>query len=91
MKYLVDTHALLWARSAPQLLAREALALFEDPDSALYVSVVSLWECAIKCSVGELALPSDFYRGVADDYEILGVELRHASATMSRRYGSVAG
>lgn len=84
MKYLVDTHALLWARSAPQLLAREALALFEDPDSALYVSVVSLWECAIKCSVGKLALPSDFYRGVADDYEILGVELAHVEA-----YGSL--
>jgi len=84
LSYLVDTHALLWARSAPSLLAEETLALFEDPDSGLHVSVASLWECAIKCSVGKLTLPADFYRSVADDYQILGIKTAHVEA-----YGSL--
>ena len=58
--YLVDTHALLWARSEPNLLSAEALSLFDDPDSVLYVSLASLWECAIKSSIGKLILPEGF-------------------------------
>lgn len=80
MRYLVDTHALLWARSAPDRLSPETLSLFSDPDSALCVSIASLWECAIKCSVGKLNVPAGFYRSVVDDYEILGIEVAHLEA-----------
>ena len=80
LSYLLDTHALLWARAAPDLLSPEALAVFEDRDSALYVSVASLWECAIKCSIGKLTLPAEFHRVVATDYDILGIETAHLEA-----------
>lgn len=80
MRYLLDTHALLWARAAPALLSDEAQAVFESSDTTLYVSMATLWECAIKRSIGKLELPDNFYEIVAEDYEILGIELSHLVA-----------
>ena len=77
MRYLLDTHALLWARAAPHLLSADALAVLERDDNALYLSIASLWECAIKSSIGKLDVPGDFLRTVAGDYEILGIDVSH--------------
>ena len=80
MRYLLDTHTLLWARTAPNVLSADALAVLESADSALYLSIASLWECAIKSSIGKLDVPDEFYRTVAADYEILGIEVSHVEA-----------
>lgn len=80
MRYLLDTHTLLWARAAPALLSEEARTVFESSDTTLYVSMATLWECAIKRSIGKLELPDNFYAIVADDYEILGIEIAHLEA-----------
>lgn len=80
MRYLLDTHTLLWARSAPERLSREALTILQSTGDTLYVSMASLWECAIKSSVGKLDVPADFYRIVSNDYEVLGIELSHVEA-----------
>ena len=80
MKFLVDTHALLWARSSPDMLGDQARALFEDPSAALHVSIASLWECAMKSSIGKLSVPAGFYASVAEDYQILGVDFAHVEA-----------
>ena len=83
MRYLLDTHTLLWARAAPDLLSADALAVLESADNALYLSIASLWECAIKSSIGKLDVPDDFYRTVAGDYEILGIDVSHVEACAS--------
>ena len=80
MRYLLDTHTLLWARTAPNVLSADALAVLESADSALYLSIASLWECAIKSSIGKLDVPDEFYQTVAADYEILGIEVSHVEA-----------
>ena len=80
MRYLLDTHTLLWARAAPDRLSANALAVLESPDNALYLSVASLWECAIKSSIGKLDIPDSFFRTVAGDYEILGIDISHVGA-----------
>ena len=80
MRCLLDTHALLWARSAPGLLSVDALAVLQSPDNVLYVSIASLWECAIKASIGKLEIPDDFHRIVASDYEVLGIDVSHVEA-----------
>ena len=89
MRYLLDTHALLWARGAPDQLSPEALAVLESTGNMLYLSVASLWECAIKYSIGKLEVPDGFFRTVAGDYEIPGVETAHveecAKLPMHRR------
>ena len=83
VRYLLDTHALLWARAAPERLSREALAVLRSTDNTLYVSMASLWECAIKCSIGKLVVPAGFYRIVSEDYEVLGIDLAHVEACAS--------
>ena len=42
MRYLLDTHTLLWARAAPDLLSADALAVLESADNVLYLSIASL-------------------------------------------------
>ena len=80
MRYLLDTHTLLWARATPDLLSADALAVLESADNVLYLSIASLWECAIKSSIGKLDVPDDFYRTVAGDYELLGIDVSHVEA-----------
>ena len=48
MKYLLDTHIILWAAVDVKKLSRKAKSLLEDPDNILYFSPVSLWEVSIK-------------------------------------------
>lgn len=56
MRILLDTHALLWfVEGSPNLSAR-AHALIDDPTNQKVVSLISLWEIAIKHSLGRLAL-----------------------------------
>ena len=80
MRYLLDTHTLLWARATPDLLSADTLAVLESADNVLCLSIASLWECAIKSSIGKLDVPDDFYRTVAGDYELLGIDVSHVEA-----------
>ena len=48
MKFLLDTHLLLWAASEPSRLSLATIALLEDSESELLFSAASLWEVAIK-------------------------------------------
>ncbi len=80
MRYLLDTHVLLWARSAPEKLSAIAVAILESEESELSVSIASLWECAIKSSLGKLVVPDNFCRIIAHDYNILGLEIAHLQA-----------
>jgi hypothetical protein len=52
MTLLIDTHLLLWAAGQPQKLSRVARRLLDAPDARPWFSAVSLWEVAIKHSLG---------------------------------------
>ena len=57
MKYLLDTHALVWAVESPQLLAAKCRRLLLDGQNhPLGVSAISLWEIAHKATAGRLQL-----------------------------------
>lgn len=56
MNALLDTHAFLWAISAPERLGRGARSALSEP-GCLQLSVASLWECVVKFSLGKLKLP----------------------------------
>ena len=57
MKLLLDTCALLWIATDDRALSRAARAAFSDPENAVYLSAVSVWEIALKHSQGKLPLP----------------------------------
>lgn len=56
MKYLLDTHALIWAIMDTDKLSVQARNILEDPDHVILVSAISFWEIALKFSIGKLSL-----------------------------------
>jgi PIN domain nuclease of toxin-antitoxin system len=84
MKLLIDTHLLLWAAASPERLGEAATALMADPENALYFSVASLWEVAIKSSLGREDFQVDtarLRRGLVDNgYIELPIVAGHAIA-----------
>ena len=47
-RLLLDTHAFVWALTAPERLAAPACAVLEDPSRVVLLSAASIWEIAIK-------------------------------------------
>jgi len=84
MKYLLDTHILLWAATQPAKLSKAAQKLIENRDHILYFSAASLWEISIKNSLGRTDFsvdPAALRRGLLDnDYVELPISAQHAVA-----------
>jgi len=57
MRVLLDTHAFLWFIGDAPELSPFARGLIADEDTELLLSAASLWEMAIKYSIGKLQLP----------------------------------
>jgi PIN domain nuclease of toxin-antitoxin system len=53
---LLDTHAFLWFVADNPRLSKAARVLIEAEDSQPFLSMASLWEIAIKISLGKLEL-----------------------------------
>ena len=60
MKYLLDTHTLLWFLKGDKKLSDKARRLIDSPRNSKFLSIVSLWEIAIKVSLGKLVLDKPF-------------------------------
>jgi PIN domain nuclease of toxin-antitoxin system len=59
MKLLLDTHAFMWWHSEPEYIPKDILALIQNPENEVILSVVSLWEMQIKVQLGKLTLRDD--------------------------------
>ena len=88
MRVPLDTCALVWFLRGDPELPETAARLIEDPDTEAFISVVSIWEIAIKASLGKIEAPA----GLQDSlelklqeagFQILPVEFHHASAVYS--------
>ena len=55
----MDTHALLWWLSDDPALSPAARTAIADPTNEPLISVVSIWEIAIKRSLGKLSVPDE--------------------------------
>ena len=56
MKLLLDTHTLLWIVTRDRRLSKTARQLFLDTSNAVFLSIASIWEIAIKKSLNRLTL-----------------------------------
>ncbi|MGL5807371.1 MAG: type II toxin-antitoxin system VapC family toxin [Xenococcaceae cyanobacterium] len=56
---LLDTHVWLWLLHEPNQLSESARVIIdaEEPLQGLLVSAISVWEIAVKSSIGKLTLP----------------------------------
>ncbi|CAA6811937.1 MAG: FIG00461460: hypothetical protein [uncultured Thiotrichaceae bacterium] len=58
MRLLLDTHVVIWALSEPDRLSAKSKELIQSADQ-LFVSSASIWEMAIKESIGKLEIDLD--------------------------------
>ncbi len=81
MKLLLDTHLLLWAAGAPEQISTFGRTMLENPDNMLMFSPASLWEVAIKRSLGRADFQVDarlLRRGLLDHgYQELPIISEH--------------
>jgi PIN domain nuclease of toxin-antitoxin system len=52
MRLMLDTHVAIWALETPQKLGLDARRLIDDAANDIAVSVVTIWEIAIKRGLG---------------------------------------
>lgn len=81
MRYLLDTHAFLWAAVDDPELPRAARAIIIQPKNECFLSAASVWKMAIKLSLGKLALSlslEQFVRhGLQNGIRLLDVTADH--------------
>lgn len=75
---LLDTHIWLWLLHEPIKLSGKAKAAIdtEEPHNALLVSAISVWEIAVKSSIGKLnlSLPIDEWYKLAREHSGIIIE-----------------
>ena len=81
MKYLVDTHVLIWYLESNPNLSTNAKTILEDGNTQCFVSMATLWEMAIKIALARLELKTDFEK-IKDlistsSFEILPIQFEH--------------
>ena len=75
MRVLLDTCAFLWFIGGSERLSRPARDLMEDFDNRLYLSLASLWEIAIKITIGKLELAQPFDPLIPQQIEVHQIRL----------------
>lgn len=84
MSVLLDTHLLLWLAAEPDRLPPQASAVIDDADVESLFSVASLWEIAIKSSLGREDFRVDsrvLRRGLLEaGFPELAIEAHHVAA-----------
>lgn len=81
MKYLLDTHTLIWFLEGNDALSKEAKSIIEEGESRKYVSIASIWEIAIKVNLEKLKLAKPLETFLFElsqtDIAILPIKLSH--------------
>jgi PIN domain nuclease of toxin-antitoxin system len=83
MKFLLDTHTLLWAAFRRDLLSPRVTSILTHPGDEMIVSAATAWEVATKFRLGKLdfarALVENFIPQVtAVGYRLLPISPEHA-------------
>lgn len=86
MRFLLDTHVWIWMATEPDHLSIEHQDLLTDPENDLYLSAASIWELAVKHSIGKIkytgnpAVQIPIHIGQTG-VQMLSVNVEHALAT----------
>ena len=82
MRLLLDTHSFIWFVIDHPRLSITTKALIESGDNEILVSIVSLWEIALKMSLGKLHMGATFdqlipRQLIENDITLLPIEIPH--------------
>jgi len=74
VRLLLDTHILIWMMAEDARLSAEARSLISGA-TAVYASTASIWELAIKASLGKLHLDVERMAGLMDEAGIYELQI----------------
>jgi PIN domain nuclease of toxin-antitoxin system len=78
-RLLLDTHVFLWWLADDPSLGSETRDAIADSRNVVYVSAATVWEIAIKKSLGKLEAPDDMSSIIeAEGFEPLPIDAFHA-------------
>lgn len=81
MRQLIDTHVFIWFVRGDETLSQSAKDAIEHPEANNLVSMASLWEMAVKTSLGKLDIGKPFEQVYADldnnGFQLLPIEFEH--------------
>ena len=91
MNLLLDTQALLWFILDDPKLSRKALNTIVSTEGMIFISPASLWEIAIKISLGKYELPGAFQKFWNEqlhinDFTLLPVAISHTARVAELPY-----
>lgn len=79
MKYLIDSHILVWSVTRSHKLNQTELKVLQDSDNEIFFSPASIIELGIKSSKGKLSLPHDFTEAALQTgFKPLSITLEHS-------------
>ena len=59
MKYLLDTHILIWYFKGDEKLSEKARSIIKDNSNEIYFSSISIFEVDLKCTTKDSKMPYD--------------------------------
>ena len=82
MKYLIDTHTLLWSAGNSPRLSSKVKKIYLNPNNDIYLSLASIWELSIKIGLNKINLSIPLKKFVdihilGNNIEILNINLNH--------------
>lgn len=81
MNLLLDTHTLIWFLNGDDKLSEKAKFSIENPKNLKLVSIASIWEIAIKLSLGKIRFPKGFKQFLKlveeNGFEVLPITFEH--------------
>ena len=85
MRFLLDTHSLIWSLFSPDRLSKKARTSILDPENDVFVSVVSFWEISLKYALGKIEIkglnPEDLPAAAKEAYfETIELEPKEAAS-----------
>ncbi|MBX7233458.1 MAG: type II toxin-antitoxin system VapC family toxin [Caldilineales bacterium] len=88
MNLLLDTQTLLWFVLDDPRLSKKARKNIVAIDTVVFVSPASLWEIAIKISLGKYALPASFAtcwydQLLTNDFVLLPISVSHTAKVVN--------
>lgn len=83
MKYLLDTHIVLWWLLEPEKINQKTREIIGDKENDIFVSSVSFWELGIKSALGRFTIPRNIIEVLVNEgFKMLPIAPEEALGVM---------